>query len=118
MAYGRRNRDGLRETYDYTCELCGKVYDGADKYGNPKYTESHSTVYCALRSATRQERSIAATEGNKAEIVVTVHPYEYHKEPSVVFEGKKYAVISEYLVGYETLELTLGDKLALRKDGK
>lgn len=101
----------MRLSYDHEATLIKLVGGERDKYGNEITTENKTVVFCYMRSATRQERSIAGHTGYEARVVIGMHPYEYQEEEFVEFDGKRYTVISDYIVDQETIELTLGEKL-------
>lgn len=106
-----RPYEGIRKTFDEECTLVSFEGDGFDEYGNPKREEKQTEVYCSVRSVTRAARTVAGTEGFKAELFVYVKPYEYDGQKKMILRGRSYDVGSAYLEDYESLELTVGEKL-------
>lgn len=101
----------LRLTFDHDCELIDLSGTNRDEYGNPVPAESRTRVQCYLRSATRTERANAGHLGYKAEHVLGVHSFEFSGEEKVELLGKRYDVLSSYILDNLITELTVGEKL-------
>lgn len=77
-----------------------------DEIGNQIPDEIKTTVFCSIKSVSRNEFYNAANTGLKPSLVFIVHSYEYENEEKVEFEGNKYKVIRTYLKNTDEIELT------------
>lgn len=81
-----------------------------DLIGQRVETESTRTVYCNLRSVTRQEWKNAGEMGLKPSYTATMFTYDYEGEQIVQIGEKRYGVYRTYLTTNDQIELYLEEK--------
>lgn len=85
-----------------------------DELGQQLPNEKGITIFCSRQPTSRQEFYLAGQSGVEVSETLIVHPYEYHGENALLFNGKRMRVVKTYPLSLEELELTctesLGDK--------
>lgn len=83
--------------YNETLILIGAEKYSKDKNGNlvPNET-SRKEVYCNKTSITRGEFYLSGQLGLNPEIAFKINSFEYSGEQTVLYGGKKYAVLRSY----------------------
>lgn len=92
-----------------TLKLIAVTYT-TDTIGQKIPTESERTVYCALRSVTRQEWKDAGEMGFKPAYTATMFVYDYEGEAIAELNGKRYGIYRTYLTTNDQIELYLEEK--------
>ena len=98
-------------TFDEEITLIGVESNGFDEYGNQVKQKSERRVLANVRSATRAERTEAASRGYQAEFAFTISFYEYQDERKVSYAGEPLDVLNIYKVDPEKIELTTGSRI-------
>lgn len=89
--------------------LIGVTYS-TDSIGQKTETETSRTVYCNLRSVTRQEWKNAGEMGFKPSLTATMFTYDYEGELIAEVNSKRYGVYRTYLTTNDQIELYLEEK--------
>ncbi|MDG3292170.1 phage head closure protein [Streptococcus suis] len=92
--------------------LIAKKITGQDKLKQNITEEVKTKLLCRKRSITRSEFYQANQAGIRPSLVVDIHSFEYENQELAEFDGKKYRIIKTYPVDFETLELTMTEKLS------
>lgn len=95
-----------------TINLIAKSYT-TDEIGQKVANESSRTVFCALRSVTRNEWKDAGEMGFKPELQATMFVYDYEGEEIAEINNKRYGVYRTFLATNDTIELYLEAKAGI-----
>lgn len=90
-------------------KLISKSYT-TDSIGQKVAIETSRTVFCALRSVSRQEWKDAGEMGFKPSLQATMFSYDYEGEEIAEVNGERYGIYRTYFSTTDTIELYLEQK--------
>lgn len=90
-------------------QLISKSYT-TDNIGQKVPNETSRTVYCNLRSVTRQEWKDAGEMGFKPSLEAIMFTYDYQGEEIAEINGDRYGIYRTYFATTDTIELYLEKK--------
>lgn len=89
----------------------------ADKIGQRISKESERTVFCNVKSITRQEFFEAGRNGLKPALTFEIFAYDYDGEKIIEYQGRRYGVYRTYRGKHDKMDLYTEEKAGL-KNGK
>lgn len=98
--------------WNHEITLIAKRITGKDKLKQNITEEVKTVLLCRKKSITRSEFYQANKVGIRPSLVVEIHSFEYNNQELADFEGKRYHILKTYPVDFETIELTLTEKLS------
>ncbi len=84
-----------------------------DNIGQKVENETSRTVFCALRSITREEWKNAGEMGLKPSFQATMFTYDYQGEQIAELNSKRYGIYRTYLTTNDLIELYLEEKAGI-----
>ena len=87
-----------------------------DDIGQKTENETTRTVYCNLRSVTRQEWKDAGERGFKPALQATMFGYDYEGELIAEVNGQRYGIYRTYFTTNDQIELYLEQKAGVQPE--